>query len=155
MKSIILFFDTDYTARILKKEVKDGRVEIDDGEYVVGNTTPFTVKTPTGTKPLYILKWNTIYPAEFKLEDKIVKLMGRDMKMKELVPVKPEFFVKNDLRFNPKMLKMTQELRFLKGMKSYAEGGVRDWKNILSWVLGVIMLVAGGFLIYILMKGGV
>lgn len=159
MKDYFLFFDTNFIAELRKAKIKNGKVVLDDGEHIIDKTTPFQLRTMFGIRPLYIMKWNSMYPATFKVKevDQLYRnvVTNEEMKMKvgELVPVDITFYEKGGLGYSPEVLKDTHDQRFLKGMKKYAEGGGRDWKNIMSWVLGVMIFLAGTALIYMFMTG--
>jgi hypothetical protein len=160
MRGAFLFLDTDFTAELKRANIKNGKVNLADGEHIVDKTTPFQLKSAFGTRPLYIMKWNSVYPMTFKIEEKIQTLKdvetGKEIQLstKELVPVKTEFYEKGGAGYSPEILKTTQDVRFLKGMKKYAEGGGRDWKTTMSWVLGIVIFLAAGFLVYMLVAGG-
>jgi hypothetical protein len=134
MRGQFLLFDTDYTAVMLRSTIKDGKVTIGKGddakEFVVDKTRPFQLKTPLGTRPLYLLKWNSIAPMNFKVDEKTESYLrtdpdGKEHKIdvvtKDLVPVDPKFDETG--KITPEMLKTTAEGRFLKGMKKYVGGG--------------------------------
>jgi hypothetical protein len=162
MKSAFLFFDTNFTAKLVKKKVKDGKVVIENGEYEVDKTAPFQLKSFFGSCPLYLMKWNSLYPMTFETKEEVssdaqvIKSIfdGKHIQMarKELVPVKPEFYEKGGIGYSPQALKTTADVRFLKGMKKYGEGGM-DWKSIMTWVLGIMIFVAGAFLVYMFATG--
>jgi len=160
MRGAFLFLDTNWTAEIKRAKIKSGKVVLADGEHILDKTTPFQLKSFFGTRPLYLMKWNSLYPMTFEVQEKTSTFKdvetGKEIQMttKELVPVKTEFYEKGGAGYSPEILKTTQDVRFLKGMKKYAEGAPRDWKNIASWVLGIIIFLGAGFLIYQFMLGG-
>jgi hypothetical protein len=151
MKSAILYFDTDFTAKLLLKNVRNGSVVV-EGEHLVGKTTPFQLKSFFGMRPLYLVKFNCIYPASYE-----VKNFSNDLFLKkELVPMDLKWYEKGGAGYSPELLKTLSDVRFLKGMKKYSEGAAEwDVKRILSWVLGIIIFFAAGFLIFALIKGGI
>jgi len=57
-----LIFDTDFSCRRFKKKIKDGKVVIGDKEWVVDKAQPFHLKKGLGYRPLYLLKWNSVFP---------------------------------------------------------------------------------------------
>lgn len=78
-KSIFYYFDTENTARMIKRDVKDGTVIITNGKetpktYVLDKTKPKMTKTFFGWKPTYFVKWNNALPMEIDLgEGKLSK----------------------------------------------------------------------------------
>ncbi len=66
MKSLFILLHSNYIAEIKKSTIKDGFVRIEDKEFMVDNVKPFLVKTKWGALPLYIVKWDTLYPLEPK-----------------------------------------------------------------------------------------
>jgi hypothetical protein len=67
-KGKVLYFDTDYTAELKDAEIKNGNIIIDNAtEHVVDNINPVIFKTGLiSNSPLYVVKWNTITPIQFK-----------------------------------------------------------------------------------------
>lgn len=67
-KGKVLFFDTDYTAEFKDVEIKGGNIIVDNNtEHIIDNTTPIILKTGIiSNSPLYICKWNTLVPIQFK-----------------------------------------------------------------------------------------
>jgi len=65
-KAWILMFDSNYDARLVKAEVEDGTVIIDDKEFIVDETNPLLLRAGLfkGYKPLYIVKWDSLEPMQ-------------------------------------------------------------------------------------------
>ena len=160
MKEKFLVFKTDFTAEMVSSKVKDGKTVIGNKEFEVDKTRPFTLKTAFGNRVFYLLKWNSLYPMTFAVKEDVKTYRddtGKELQVKtqELVSVEPEFYEKGGAGYSPEMLKTTTDVRFLKGFRAYAGEG-RDWKNILSWVLGITIFLAAGFLIWqLILQGGI
>jgi hypothetical protein len=158
MRAAFLLFDTDFTAQLVRKNIKNGKVVLKDGEHIVDKTKPLILQSGLGTRPLYLVKWNSIYPMTFELQEKTTVLRdeaGKEFKLisKELIPVKTEFYEKGGAGYSPEILKTTQDVRFLKGLGKYSEGG-RDMRTTMTWVLGIVIFIAAAFLIGQLLLGG-
>jgi hypothetical protein len=67
-KAMILFFDSDKEARILKRKVVDGHIIIEGKQFHVDTAQPLLVKKRMGYTPLYILKWDAIEPSNINIE---------------------------------------------------------------------------------------
>jgi hypothetical protein len=156
VKAKLLIFDTDFTAKEAVGEVKDGTVVLKDKEWLVDKTKPFIIKDFLGRQmPLYLLKWNSVTPMNF--ETKVKRIAMKDesgkeymVETEELVPIEPKF--DESIRVTPEILKMTRDTRFLKGMGKYAsEPSFPDW---LPKLIFIIIVLAGGFLIYYLIASG-
>ena len=67
-KSMFIYFDTENTARIIKKDARDGSVVVPEGQvkktYILDKTKPKLVKTFFGWKPTYFISWNKPLPME-------------------------------------------------------------------------------------------
>lgn len=73
-KSLFYYFDTENTARVMKRDVKDGSVIIPNKKetpktFILDKTKPKLTKTFFGWKPTYYLKWNSALPMEIDLEE--------------------------------------------------------------------------------------
>lgn len=187
MKSKLLLFDTDFNAELVTANVKDGKAKRgkwkNAKEWIVDKTIPFQLKQGWSVRPLYLLKWNMVFPASYKIqvvdiksgEAKVVGefptltkgLELKNLKEKppeierivELVPMPVEFYEakgKDKVGYDPSILATTNDVRFLKGFGKYSGGGgsERDWKQYIQYVLLLIVLGAGGFLVFLLMRGG-
>lgn len=151
---------------MIRGNIKDGKVTLKDGEHIVDKTHPFLLKAGLSSKPLYLMKWNSLYPMTFEIKDKTTTLKNEatgesfTMTQKELVPVDPKFYEgkgegDKSLQYNPKVLKDTQDQRFLRGMTKYAGGGGGgiDAKTIMTIIFMIVILGAAGILIYMLFTG--
>jgi len=66
MKSLFLLLHSNYIAELKKATIRDGCVRIGNKEFIVDQVKPFLVKTRWGALPLYVVKWDTLYPLEPK-----------------------------------------------------------------------------------------
>jgi hypothetical protein len=73
MRAKVLLLDTDFVCELRGVKIKDGKVNIDDKEFDVDNSRPFILRTGLTKRPLYILKWNSLRPAEFTIKHEDVK----------------------------------------------------------------------------------
>lgn len=174
-----LLLDTDFTGEFKNNEIKEGSINIDKLEFIVGKAKPILIHKKgllsrflgSSVTPLYLLKWNTLLPAHFELEEKKGKLKelksriqseevkkdinkkmekdkalgDREFIFREIVPLKVEFPVnkpdENGNYLTPEMLRSTVDMRFLKGLKEYAQPkGKRNFMNII-FIGGIIMVV--------------
>lgn len=81
MRNKFLIFDTNHHAEFCTKEVKDGKITINDKEWVVDKAKPLLI--PKGgflsrffgdsIMPLYLLKWNILLPVDFEIQSKKMK----------------------------------------------------------------------------------
>jgi len=154
MKAKALVFDTNYFAEMKSAKLEEGFLRLKDMQIPVDQTRHFTLKRkifgiiPIST-PLFLLKWNSIYPAEFDVvesrEATFVDESGREINLyrKELVPIN-ELQFKERQKIYPEMVKDVAEIRFLKRMKSYLEpkaaGGLPMLPLMLALVLGAIIM---------------
>jgi len=146
----ILLFDTDYSLRILKARVFNGEVRIGKNRWVVDKARVLTLKGVFGTEPVYLLKWNTIYPIDWTVETDDVKRKmqsGEEMVIgvkRELVPLVPKF----EKGVTPDLLGSIIDVGFLKNMKHYSEEGKRGLpENIFPIIIFVIIMAVLGFLL--------
>lgn len=167
--AIGLILDSDFTGQMVNLNVRDGKAlvkrgrhvqefllsiprENSDGKVKWQDVNPIQVKGRMGgSRPMYILKWNSLYPMAFEMKNNIKKYVNPDTKEeiaieeKTLEVVKPEF---KDTKVLPELLGETHDLRFLKGMKKYTAGSEVDMRQIFMFVLGVIILLSVGYLLY-------
>jgi hypothetical protein len=148
-----LMFDTDFSAELMTGKIVNGKVILGETEHFVDKTPPFHLKKGLGTRPLYLMKWNSIYPMTFEVQEKKGTInfpdgTTKEIISKDLVPVSTEFYEgKAEKGYNPELLKTTSDTRFLKGMKKYSEGGGFELKGSLSKILLVVILGAGALLL--------
>jgi hypothetical protein len=159
MRSTFLFFDTDFTAEFVRAKIKNGKVLLKDGEHIVDKTKPFMLKSTLAPRPLYLMKWNSVYPMTFEVKETIQILKdvetGKEFQLskKELVPADTSFYEKGGAGYSPEILKTTGDVRFLKGMKKYSEGKGMEAKSIITIILFIVLIIGGGFLMYMLLSG--
>jgi hypothetical protein len=179
VKARALFFHSPIEAEFKKIKIKDGTIVIDNKEWDVGKIRSINLKSGTGVRPLYLLKWNSLIPAQLEertdeisykptgdVENdgksylkfwKRLKKSGHTGKeietnnwvYKRIASV-PLTFLKT--KFSPELLHATADMRFLKNMKTYAQGkgGGGGGINII-YLLGafVIGLVWAIILLYL------
>ena len=160
-----LVFNTDFTVEHKKVKIKDGYITVDDKEFPVDGIRPVIMKKRGRYRePLYLLKWDCLLPAQFELKKD--NLSSKDLmskfKMnqepehdkytyKRLVPIIPEFRktkmqhsgLQNPMTILPSTLKDTTDMRFLKGMKNYVEGGggkPKPMQIIIMFALGMLLM---------------
>jgi hypothetical protein len=69
----ILYFKTDSVAKLIKKDINDGSVVVDDKKHIVDANRPLCYvkrKIGKGYEPFYIMHWNHIRPAKGLVHDK-------------------------------------------------------------------------------------
>ena len=152
MKGIFIIFDTDYNATIKKANIKNGKVVIGDKEWVVDKAKPFLVRTMFGkTYPLYLLKWNSVFPANPKVEEEVRTFVDPETNeklevvYKNLTFAEPKFDEKQ--KVTPEILRSTAETRFIKAMKRYTAPRIIEWQKWLPLILFILFLLIGGFLL--------
>ena len=152
-----LIFDTNYIAEMKKAKLEEGFLKIGNMQIPVDKSRHFTLKRKifhlfTTTVPLFILKWNSIYPMEFEVaeskEATYVDESGREITLyrKELVPADIEFYEEKK-KIYPELVKDVTEIKFLKRMKSYLEPRGRGELPILPLLLALIL---GAVIMYFL-----
>jgi hypothetical protein len=147
-----LLFETDYTVKLKKGKIKDGKVTIDKKEFIVDKAKPLQMMKAFGSQPLYLIKWNSLTPIYPNVKEEKKTLLDPSTNEQHQ-------FVKKDIEFLneppdfkesktlPEMLASTQDMRFLKGMKKYAGGGMGlDLGDKMPLILLFIILFAFGFL---------
>ena len=67
-KAIILYFDTEKTAKFVNTTIKDGLATIQNKQFYLDKVKPVMIRSGIlikPFKPLYVLKWNKAIPMEF------------------------------------------------------------------------------------------
>lgn len=154
-----LLLDTEFTAKLVKVKVKDGKGIVKDGkaekEFILDRARPFLLKSRLGTKRLYILKWDSLEPLNFDVRTKTIEYVNPEtnekiqIKRKELVPINPEEVKFKREKVIPEVLRQTADLRFLKHMKKYAEGKP---PIEIGFIPIILSLIFGAILMYILIS---
>jgi hypothetical protein len=142
VKSKILFFDSERNCRLVKAEIKDGHVMIEDKMFNIDTNEPLLLKDWRSYTPLYILKWDSIEPAS-NINTKINGVGANDPNEKTKVTrVNPEF---RDTEITPEMYRKIMNMKILGNMiktrKPTEIGG------IIMMILGVL---AGLVVFYVL-----
>jgi hypothetical protein len=168
-KGTFLILDTDWSGAIVDSEIIDGKVLIKKGKTV----KEFILSIPRkdangreywedvkpiffrgklgGVKPMYILKWNCLYPLAFERKEETKKFVSPEGETittisETLEPIKVSEM--KDTKILPEMLAQTHDMRFLKSMKKVQTGGEINIRGILMFAGILLLLLGGGFLIY-------
>jgi hypothetical protein len=157
-----LLFHTDFMAEKKKIEIKDGKVVIDDKEFLVDRVKPFMMMTKrlgrVSIKPIYLLKWDKIEPAPYEMtETEIDGETYAELKdkfvIKSLDVVFPEKGEKDVL---PHYLRETHDMRYLKHMKKYATDGKGGGRfQFQRWMLIPIAFLISGGMMFLLNYAGI
>jgi hypothetical protein len=124
MNGTFLYFESERTARMVNKPIKDGKVQIDDKLFFPDRANPIMLETRLGVKPLYILKWDSVTPA------------------KELRAMDPTFVLSKEM--DPSTFRRVVDMKVMGNM-------LKIQKPALNPLLAVILgLAFGGFLVYYL-----
>jgi hypothetical protein len=160
-KGLFVIFDTDFTATIKRADINDGKVMIKDKdgtekEFIVDKANPFIVSsTMQGTRPMYLLKWNSLTPVKWVVKENnqtFTSATGEEIHavVRDLEVVNPQFDEKG--KITPDILRQTHDSRFLRAMKKYATGEKQGFGGGASVF---IFLVIGMFVMYFLIASKV
>jgi hypothetical protein len=116
----VLYFETEDVARLVKANLKNGFLEFEDKSFIVNENKALKLKTAFGYSPLYILRWDSIYPSE---------------------DFNPKF--NPDKELNPEIVHKTMRLKILGNLLILK-------KPVSPLILLLIGLAFGGFLMYFL-----
>lgn len=120
----LVYFDQNDIATLMKKKVKDGKVDIEDKSFLVDLSRAKFLKTTFGYSPLFFVKHDSVYPDN------------------KLNPIYPEFALKGD-KVNPEILRKTMSLKIL--------GNMLKVKKEIGWFKPTaIGLAFGAFVMYYL-----
>jgi len=122
-----LLFESNNTAKMISKKIKDGFVEIENKKFLIQNTNPLFVEKkffgfPLGVQPLYIVKWDDIEPSS-----------------NILTSTNPEFENKHDI--TPEMLRKLTGLKILGNM-------IKTQKSFSGFLVMIAGLVSGALIMY-------
>lgn len=172
MKVAGLLLHTDFIGEICDGEARDGKLILKRGKEVkefllsVPMDNPDDPKKPKfkdvkpfmlvrgkfgNVKPLYLVKWNSLYPLCFEVREGTRKFIDPEtnneinVHFENLEIVSPSF---KDTKVLPELLGETHDLRFLKGMKKYATEGESNVKGIIMFALIALIAGAVGYAIY-------
>lgn len=127
-----------------------------DKEFQVDRARPFLLKKrrlfKTTIKPLYFLKWDKIEPAHFIIDEREIDgEQYAELKNKAMLfSIEPAFPEKGEKDVLPAMLRETHDMRFLKHMKKYASEGQAKERQLKSWMLIPLFLIAAGGITWLL-----
>jgi hypothetical protein len=161
-----LYFHTEREAELKNVKVKDGGIVVGDKKFFVDGweyedpetkekkkveSKPIMLKKPFGmSEPLYLLKWDSVFPAE--IEHKVEKRnLGID-EIKSAIaggsPVSKNYVTNvvftRDLSNTPESLYKTESLKILGGMLKVK----REWGSFVPLIFGVAVGVIVAFLLF-------
>ena len=147
-KVVVDVFDTDFTSKRYNTKIENGKITIADKEWVVDGVRPFATTAAFGTvRPLYLLKWNSMTPLEFSVEESDKSFTddtsGQTHKFvhKELVPLTQD--PKKGLGFAqskilPQTMKLTTDMRFLRSLRLGAKPKSKmDFNEMLPYIIAI------------------
>lgn len=148
-KAKALVFHTENEAELVNKEVIDGFIMTGDKAWFVDRSKPITLRGRFGNQSLYILKWDTPYPAKINPDGEKIKIpkgIGKvdeiKKKMIELTGLEKVALVQlvftQDKSYTPEALKKTVSLSILGNMLRLRKGA----PNIILLIIGVAIGVA-------------
>lgn len=139
-KSLFLLLKANNHGKIVKADIHDGTVVIDNKQFMVDIANPILLEKGFGVKPLYILKWSSTVPATNLHRVGPVQYV-EDTKL----PTdrrRPQFEDKYNM--TPEMLKKIMGMKILGNMirtKTAKKWG--SWVWILLGGLAIILIVYG------------
>jgi hypothetical protein len=134
-----LYFHTENDAELINAKVKDGGMVIGDKKFVVDMSKPLNLRRKFGmTEPLYLLKWDSIFPA--RISHNAVERQIKINEVKDAVlgkaPVERNCITTlvftRDAKNTPESLQKTESLKILGGML-----------RVKKEVGGLVLLVGG------------
>lgn len=139
-KSLFLLLSANNHGKLVKAEIHDGVVNIENKQFMVDTASPILLEKGLGVKPLYILKWSSTVPATNMHKINSVQYV-EDIKL-PTERRRPEFRDKYDM--NPEMLKNIMGMKILGNMiKTKAPSKLGSWVWILVGGLGIILVIYG------------
>lgn len=163
-KASFLLLDTDFTCVEVDGYLEDGYVILNDGVYLLDRSKPLEKRFKKGffgSKPFYILKWNSLIPLNLELKEERVKLDNKEYLYRTLEPLELKFTEwyeqkgKDGKKYSilPKALKAYWEMQFLKGLGKYPEAKKPKLKKFLQLLPFILIIVGGMVLAYLMMSG--
>jgi len=119
MKAYALLFDTKRMCKLIKTNVEDGHIFIEDKAFYVDTNEPLYLRKWHSTVPLYILKWNDIKPSKNinpeKPNSKVIERVQPEFESDEKTPeIIPELYRKLiGLKILGNMIKVRKKPEFL------------------------------------------
>lgn len=139
-KSLFLLLKANNHGKIVKAEINDGTVVIENKQFMVDISNPILLEKGLGVKPLYILKWSSTVPATNLHKIGPVQYV-EDTK----IPTerhRPQFKDKYDM--TPEMLKKIMGMKILGNMiKTKGPSKLGSWVWILLGGVAIIMIIYG------------
>lgn len=132
--AIILLFDANNEARLIKRKVKDGCVSIEGKQFLVDESEPILLRGKTGGyKPMYIVKWDMIEPSSNMNPKTGFRMMNNPNPRFTTKKVTPEFN-DNYQGMTPELFKKMMGMKILGNMIKTK----REMPNLLMMVLSVV-----------------
>jgi len=149
LKTKALYFHTENEAEFIDRPIIDGFIDYQDKSWFVEKTKPIIIHGKFGKQSLYLLKWDTPYPAEINPDSNDIKLpSGVDglkeikKKMQELTGIEKvavaQIVFTQDKKISPEMLKKTMRLSILGNMLKIK----KQAPSVILLIIGVIIGVA-------------
>jgi hypothetical protein len=139
----VLLFNNEKEAKLISvKPVKDGAIIIGDKKFYVNKREALLLQKSFGmAEPLYILKWDSVFPAKLESREKIEQKEELEV-IKSQVEGKPvirdyitSVVFTRDAKNTPESLYKTESLKILGGMLKIK----REMKGYLPLIFGVII----------------
>jgi hypothetical protein len=140
----VLLFNNEREARFISvKPVEDGAIIVGDKKFYVNKKEALLLQKKFGmAEPLYILKWDSVFPAKLKSEVKVVEKNEELEAIKSQVEGKPiirehitTVAFTRDAKNTPESLYKTERLKILGGMLKVK----KEMKGYLPLIFGVII----------------
>lgn len=139
-KSLFLLLKANNHGKIVKAEINDGTVIIENKQFMVDISNPILLEKGLGIKPLYILKWSSTVPATNLHKPGTVQYV-EDTKL-PTERRRPQFEDKYNM--TPEMLRKVMGMKILGNMiKTKAPSKLGSWVWILLGGLAIILIVYG------------
>ncbi|MGB9693662.1 MAG: hypothetical protein ACPLYF_02345 [Fervidobacterium sp.] len=159
--SKVLYFHSPSVVELKNVQEKDGEIIIGDKKFSVdqlpeevkpeeGEAVRLMLKKPFGFEPLYLLKWDCIYPAKIRFDVKDIERKEELENIRNAVEGKqPTKFIlasiifHHDIKNIPESLYKSEKLKILGGMFKVK----REIKAVIPLIFGIVV----GFAVTILM----
>jgi len=139
-KSLFLLLKANNHGKIVKAEIHDGTVIIENKQFLVDTANPILLEKGLGVKPLYILKWSSTVPSTNLHKVGPVQYV-EDMKLPG-ERRRPEFSDKYNM--TPEMMKKLMGMKILGNMiKTKQEKKWGSWVWILLGGVAIMLIVYG------------
>jgi len=157
-----LFFHTNYIAEMKDIEIKDGKIKVENKEFIADRVKPFFLKHKGKLVPLYLLYWRVIEPLNFDVVERKLpegdyieykqRPIVKELKQLEFKAKEPD---KKDIL--PELLDLITDMKFLKNLGKYPRGEEEKKKfKFQKWMLIPIALGVSFLInvVYFVILGG-